>query len=90
LQKSLQARINYNDELVKNFQGLIIHLKETFIELNEEEIELLSDLRYLILKGRNLDSEDFEFLLNNRENSISKEIVALIKKFIFSNSKKKK
>ncbi|CAD8102420.1 unnamed protein product [Paramecium primaurelia] len=84
---NLNQRINYNENLTKKFQKLITILRDGQIELEDDDLSILNDLRYIILKGRNLSDEDFLELLRLRNFTISLSCLELIVNHLFPNSK---
>ena len=62
-------------------------MREGQVELNDDDLNILSDLRYIILKGRNLSDEDFIELLKIRQFCISQNALHQIINFLFPNSK---
>ncbi|CAD8118733.1 unnamed protein product [Paramecium sonneborni] len=87
LMTNLNERINYNENLTKKFQKLITILRDGQIELEDDDLSILNDLRYIILKGRNLSDEDFLELLRLRNFTISQSCLELIVNHLFPNSK---
>ncbi|KAM3133982.1 hypothetical protein pb186bvf_013948 [Paramecium bursaria] len=85
LQEDLRERINYNEKLAQRFQKLITYLREGQVDLNDDDLNILSDLRYIILKGRNLSDEDFIELLKIRQFCISQNALHQIINFLFPN-----
>ena len=55
--------------------------------MEDDDISILNDLRYIILKGRNLSDEDFLELLRLRNFNISLCCLELIVNHLFPNSK---